>query len=87
MVEPKKPVFKDYTVGFRVTSEQLEDSDWGELTALLDQQRADCASYLANELYQDIAGRPMTKPISKFRRWLGWVLWRLAVKLNPEVIY
>ena len=88
MTAPKPIVFRDYSIGFRVTSELLEDADYHALQSHLDECRAATATALADRLYEDLAGEPRQLLDSwwvKDKKWLGWKLWRLALSLNHDI--
>jgi hypothetical protein len=73
---------KDYTCGYRVTLEEIEDSDITELTKDLKKRAEDCKVFLADQLLREV----QPPQVSRFRRWLGWKLWQCAGRVNPETM-
>jgi len=77
-----------YTCGYQVTLEEIEDSDVLKLTEELEKRAQAARESLAARLYSDTFGTQEVVVYSwwqHFRQWLGWKLWKLAGKVNPEV--
>lgn len=86
--EPAKLLWepKDFTVGFRVSTEMLEDSSFtlGMLEERIKQCNQALAERLFNDAYDIVPEHRKIGKIGKLRRWLGWKLWGWAVSLNPD---
>jgi len=71
-----------YTCGYRVTLEEIEDSDILELTKELERRANAAKKYLAHKLTTEVC----PKRVNRLRRWVGWKLWGWAGKVNPEIM-
>lgn len=81
---------KEYTIGFRVTFEEIADAGAIQMMEELEKRASECREALADELWRDALGipgnwAPPTR-LERLRQWLGWKLWGWATRLNPEVI-